>query len=507
MALPKEPRQKMINVMYLVLTAILALNVSAEVINAFRTVNKSLMNSTNNISAANETIYKSLEEKLKDPKTAAQAQKWEPLALKAKAYAADLNSYIDGLKSDLEKESGLRMIDKNGVQVKDFKEDNLDASTRLFENKKKGEELQRKLKEYRDNLLNIDPEIRQAFETSLSVEDPMKPIKGQEGKNQDFTTTYFHMTPTIASLTLLSKFQNSVKNAENQVVTFAHSKIGEVAVHMDAVGVLVGQSSNYLMPGQELVVTAGVGAYSSTTKTNLTVNGSAINMVGGQGEYKTTVSGAGKHTLQVSGTFIGENGQPVPVSKTIEYTVGTPGGAAVMLDKMNVFYIGVDNPVTIGSSTGWDRTNVTMSGGSISGSGSQRIVRVSSPGTASITVTADGKSSSFPFRVKMVPLPVFKVGDGRPRMQSVQFKGQQFVRAELENFEFDLKYNVVSATVYFFGAGFPSTAIGSISSNSLAPLASYIAKCQPGTSIAFDNIKVSGPGGTRSIDGRTIQLY
>lgn len=506
MALPKEPRQKMINVMYLVLTAILALNVSAEVINAFRTVNKSLMNSTNNISAANETIYKSLEEKLKDPKSAAQAQKWEPLAQKAKAYAADMNAYIDGLKQDLKKEADLKMVNKNGVQVEDYNESNLDASTRLFENKKKGEELQKKLKEYRDNMLNIDPEIRQAFETSLSVEDPMKPIVGQEGNKQDFTTTYFHMTPTVASLTLLSKFQNSVKNAENQVVTFAHSKIGEVAVHMDAVGVLVGQSSNYLMPGQELIVTAGVGAYSSTTKTNLTVNGSAINMVGGQGEYKTTVSGAGKHTIQVSGTFIGENGQPIPVSKTIEYTVGTPGGAAVMLDKMNVFYIGVDNPVTIGSSTGWDRTTVSMSGGSISGSGSARTVRVSSPGSASITVTADGKSSTFPFRVKTVPSPVFKVGSGEPKMRSVEFRNQQFCRADLENFEFDLKFNVVSATVTFFGAGFPSTVQTTISSNSLGSLAPYMAKCQPGTSVAFDNIKVSGPGGTRSIRGVAIQL-
>ena len=59
---------------------------------------------------------------------------------------------------------------------------------------------------------------------------------------------------------MLSKFQNNVKNAENQVVTYCHNKIGAVAVHMDQVGVLVGQSSNYLMPGQELVIKAGVGA-------------------------------------------------------------------------------------------------------------------------------------------------------------------------------------------------------------------------------------------------------
>lgn len=77
---------------------------------------------------------------------------------------------------------------------------------------------------------------------------------------------------------------------------------------------------------------------------------------------------------------------------------------------MNVFYIGVDNPVTIGSPTGWDKTNVSMSGGTISGQGSKRTVRVSAIGAASINVVADGKPSKFDFRVKRIPDPIFKVG-------------------------------------------------------------------------------------------------
>ena len=69
MALPREPRQKMINIMYLVLTAILALNVSAEILEAFKTVDKSLINSSANIKASNDVLYKSLEDKLSDPNT------------------------------------------------------------------------------------------------------------------------------------------------------------------------------------------------------------------------------------------------------------------------------------------------------------------------------------------------------------------------------------------------------------------------------------------------------
>ncbi|MEO7444617.1 MAG: gliding motility protein GldM [Ferruginibacter sp.] len=502
MALPREPRQKMINIMYLVLTAILALNVSAEVINAFRVVDASLINSNTNIAKSNGTLYKSLNDKLSDPKQNQEKVKyWNDKAGQAKTYSADLDSYIEQLKKDLKNGAGLTI--KDGKE--DFKADNLDASTRLFETEGKGPALKSKLEEYKNKMLALDPAIKTQFSDNFPVSTD--PPESQEGGKKDFTTSFFHMTPTVAALTMLSKFQNNVKNAENQIVTYAHNQIGAVEVHMDQVGILVGQSSNYLMPGQELVVTAGVGAYSSAVKSSISINGSPINMVGGQGEYKTTASGGGKHTIQVTGSFTGEDGKLVPVSKTIEYTVGTPGGAAVMLDKMNVFYIGVDNPVTIGSSTGWDKTNVSMSGGSLSGSGSSRSVRVSSLGKASITVTADGKSSTFDFRVKKIPDPVFKIGSGRPRIPTVEFKNQPFCRAELENFDFDLKYNVASAVVYFSGANFPNVAQGSISSNSLAGISALIQRCGPGSVVTFDQVKVTGPDGTRSIDGRSFALY
>lgn len=500
MALPKEPRQKMINIMYLVLTAILALNVSNEVIEAFKTVDKSLQSSNTNITSSNGILYKSLSEMLNKNETKLQAAIWQPKAEEAKKLAASLDTYINELKVELKKGAGL--VIKDGKE--DFKEDNLDASTRLFETNGKGNELKAKLEDFKKKILDLDPKIRAKFESNFPVST--EGVDGKEGK-KDFTTGYFHMTPTVAALTILSKFQNNVKNVENQVVTYCASQVGAVEVHMDKANVLVGQNSNYLMPGQELVVTAGVGAYSSTVKSNISINGSPINIVDGKGEYKTTVSGSGKRTIQVSGNFIGEDGKPVAINETVEYVVGVPGGAAVMLDKMNVFYIGVDNPITISSGTGWDKTNVSMTGGTLSGSGSNRVVTVTTPGAATITVTADGKSSKFDFRVKVVPDPVFKVASGKPRMPSVEFKNQQFCRAELEKFDFDTRFSIVSATVYFSGAGFPSVATSSINGNNLAPIASFLARCGPGSVVTFDNIKVTGPGGQRTIEGRSFALY
>ena len=92
-------------------------------------------------------------------------------------------------------------------------------------------------------------------------------------------------------------------------------------------------------------------------------------------------------------------------------------------------------------------------------------------------------------------------------MAAVEFKNQPSCRADLENFDFDLRYSVVSATVYFSGANFPNVATGSITSNSLASIAPMIARCGPGSSITFVNIKVQGPDGVRTIDERGFTLY
>ena len=509
MALPKEPRQKMINIMYLVLTALLALNVSSEILNAFKVVDKSLMLSNTNLDGANKTLFQSLDAKLKDPMTAEKAKPWNEKALIAKAESEKLDKYIETLKVELKNEAGLKLVEGK----EQYKEDDLEAATRLFGNgeggKNKGVEFEKMLIDYRKKMLAIDPEIAKEFATTLAVEDMEKnKTIGQDGKTKEFTEAFFHMTPTVAALTLLSKFQNNVKNAENQVVTYCHTQVGAVKVVYDQFAALVGQTSNYVMPGEDMEITAGVGAYSKAAQPQITIGGSGIPIdAEGRAVYKFKASGAGPRTVPVNVTYTKPDGTKESKTFDVKYTVGTPGGAAVMLDKMNVFYIGVDNPVTIGSPTGWDKTTVSMSGGTISGSGSNRTVRVSAVGPASISVVADGKPTKFEFRVKKIPDPIFKVGSGKVRMPSVEFKSQQFCRADLENFDFDLKFSIVSATVYFSGANFPNVAQASITGNSLAALSSFIQRCGPGSVVTFDNIKVQGPDGVRGIDGKSIALY
>ena len=120
MALPREPRQKMINMMYLVLTALLALNVSSEILNAFKTVNKSLENTNATVDKSTGTIMKSLEDKLTEPTSAAKAQIWKPKADQVVSYSKAVYSYIQSLKDQILKEAG---GDPNDPSKK-FKEDN-----------------------------------------------------------------------------------------------------------------------------------------------------------------------------------------------------------------------------------------------------------------------------------------------------------------------------------------------------------------------------------------------
>jgi hypothetical protein len=494
MALPKEPRQKMINLMYLVLTALLALNVSSEILNAFKVVDTSLKTSSANLTNGNNTIYASLEEKLSDPKTHEKAAIWEPKAQQAKKLSDEFNSYIDGLKAELKKEADLKIVDGK----ESFREDDLEAATRLFgsegNGKGKGKELEGKLATYRNALLNIDPSIKEKFDKTLPID--VDPPVGQDGTKKDFTQAYFHMTPAVAGLTLLSKFQNNIKNAENQVVTFCHEQIGAVKVKFDKASVLVGQSSNYVMPGQEITITAGVGAYSSAAQPKISINGSGSPVVDGKATYKVTASGAGNHTVPVNVTYLDQDGVSQTKTEQVEYTVGTPGGAAVMLDKMNVFYIGVPNPITISSGSGWDKTTVSMTGGTLSGSNGNRTVTVNSIGAAKIIVTADGKSTPFDFRCKRIPDPIFKVGaSSGGSIPSAVFKAQQYCRADLENFDFDARFSVVSATVFFSGAGFSTPQMAEIKGNNLGGVA-QLSMCRPGTSVIFDQVKVQGPDGT-----------
>jgi uncharacterized protein YjbI with pentapeptide repeats len=152
-----------------------------------------------------------------------------------------------------------------------------------------------------------------------------------------------------------------------------------------------------------------------------------------------------------------------------------------------------------------------MTSGSLTSAGApgKYIIKVTNIGKTTININADGKTSSYDFRIKRIPDPLLKVGPtSGGRVQSVVFKNQQFCRADLENFDFDARFNVVSATVYFSGANFPNVKEANLTGGNLASISGDLARCIPGTSVTFDNVRVQGPDGTvRTIPGPGFILY
>lgn len=501
MALPKEPRQKMINMMYLVLTALLALNVSSEILNAFVTVNGSITKSNDLITDKNKLTYESFAEKLKDPTTHAQAEAWAPKADEAKKLSTDLFNYIETLKGDLEKAAGTHENHQTGKQ--EINADNLDAAIRIMDKEGKGKVLYAKLGDYKKNMLALlnDPKDIAHFEKALPVDLTVPASRSGNKYGNDvngWIQSYYHMTPAIAALTILSKFQNDVKNSEAQLVDFFHSKIGEVKLVYNQFQAIATSNTTYAMPGDPVEITAGVGAFSDAAKPKITINGQSMPISSeGTALFKTTASGTGEHTVNVTIDFNKPDGTIGHVVKTVKYTVGVPSGASIFLEKMNVMYIGVDNPLTIsGGSVGAEKTHVSFAGGTISRvNGDRYVAKPNKPGMSEVVVNADGKTFKFPMRLKYLPPPAGFVGTKKGgNMSSAEFKAMGGVIAKLEDVDFEAPHRVVSYRIGAVGGPISIYAEANNEGNRwTGNAAALIQRCGPGTRVFIDNIIVIGP--------------
>lgn len=525
MALPKEPRQKMINMMYLVLTALLALNVSSEILNAFKTVNNSITTSNLMIDAKNKTTFEAFDAKIKDEKTRANAEKWKPKADQAREISESLFAYIDDLKQRLKEHAQLKMkAPEAGTKdsVEQFNEDNLDAAVRLMDKEGEGKKLYERLGKYRTEMLNIlnpadftneAPQLqaeikakRAEFEKSLPIDLSIPPSKAGNKRTGDVTvdwvTNYFHMTPAIAGLTILSKFQNDVRNSEAQMVDYLYKKTGDVVLVFDKFQAIAQANTSYAMPNDDIEVTAGVGAFSAAAKPDIYINGQKQTLTAdGTALYKTKAQGVGTKSIDVRIEYFKPDGTRETVNKQVKYEVGIPSGASIFLEKMNVMYMDVANPLTIsGGSVGSEKVKVSFPAGTIKKiSGDKYEATPTNPGMSKVIVNADGKAFEFPIRVKFLPPPTGFVGTKKGGViPSAEFKAMGGMIARLEDSEFEVGYRVESYTISAVGGPIaiytPATNSGNRWQGEAERL---VTRCGPGTTVFFDDIIVVGPGGRK----------
>ncbi|WP_295126770.1 gliding motility protein GldM [uncultured Chitinophaga sp.] len=513
MALPKDPRQKMINFMYLVLTAMLAMNVSAEILNAFDIVNDSIITSNSSLTGKNDLTYKQFEKQL--AADAAKAGPYKKKADEAKKVSADAVAEIERLKEEIIKESGGRKPDG------DLKgKDNLDAATRVMENRKEGNKLQKRLEETRAKFLSL---VSAKHKTDLEKTLPLKieighAKVGHGGPAKTWSIYHFNMVPTIAAVTILSKFQNDIKNSESLVIDGLLKEISEEDFVFDQLDALVSLNSKNLTEGQTLTAQIAMGAYSSTVTPTITVNGQSVEAVNGKGTFSIPVSGLGEKTISGTVVLTKPNGQRVEKSFSETYNVGATA-TAISADKMNVLYIAVQNPISI-TAAGVPAESVVASieggGGRIEKKGAgQFMATVTSPGTCKIVVSAtvDGKVktlASKEYRVKNIPDPVTMIGFSKGGLvKTAEFKQQQGVRAVLENFEFEgVKYDVVGFRIGIDARG--KDYVDEVASSAYfpGPAKSALQSVKPGDKVYIENIKVKGPDGkTRDMPyGMTFTL-
>ena len=533
-------RQKMINMMYLVLTALLALNVSKEIIKAFNLIENSLDNSTKNIVQKNNAVLGSLVKTAAENKAAAAAVAY---CNQVQGLSKALIDRLNGIKNELLIRSGDQkdpkmgrkqepeaMLVKGGV-AELAQGDNMEVHGNYFmvENGgKNGVDLQDAINKARTEMLNVmkeasnDPVLAASPETKKMLLDRMKAIEektslyannatNSSGTEQTWVSMYLEHSPLAGVFAMLSKVENDSRSMEAEVMQALAESVNAADYKFDKLIPVVSASTSAVLTNQTYEANILLAAYNSKAQMVVTVNGRPIEVVDGVGKYKVTSASPGSQKYKVGIQVPKPSGGGSDNYETeAEYSVFAPQ-AAISADELNVLYVGLPNPISV-SVGGVDPKNVTVSvvGGGVNLRPAKpgqynALVPVRNGNECLIKVTAklpDGRTVSMgdkKFKIRNVPRPVFKAG-------SVGFSGpislsalkvQANAVAALDNFVYDgVKYDVLSYRFTCIGRRTNGPKIMTANSASLSPIQTYLKMLGPGDLIQFDQIKVIGPDKT-----------
>ncbi|MDX9772229.1 MAG: gliding motility protein GldM [Bacteroidales bacterium] len=539
MAKGKEtPRQKMIGMMYLILTAMLALNVSKEAVEAFKKVDLSLTKTTANYVKKNDLTYAAFDFAAKDNPEKAEA--WKIKAYEVKARANELYNYIQDLKIEIitkaEGPESEALLPDNGIditKVKKIDENNIPSEVLIGANQDgKGNDLKALIEDYRGYLVEtLDGKDMSAEGSILDILNTDNPQNLEKTGTENWVTAQFQTMPLVAVITILSKMQVDVRNAETDVLNFLYTQIDAGSFRFNYIIPTVTTNTSYVMQGNEyeakVFVAATdttqdleifVGPYTSTPNADGTMTYEPSSQ-----SIKLPIDGSGRGIYRVKAGSVGEKSwggvirmkAPDNSIRTFnfdqKYSVGV-ANVVVSPTAMNVLYQGIQNPLDISvPGVGSDKLTVRMTNGDIK-RGRYKDYRgeyIAQPRTvgqnADIIVSAniDGKVQTFPpveFRVRRLPDPEARFANMKEGnvLRSVA-AAQQVVTAVLENFEFDLTYTVTGFTVSVNDKGFEITAESN--NNRLTDKQkSLIGNLRAGQKLIIEKIKAVGP------DGRTRDL-
>ncbi|MFZ4261842.1 gliding motility protein GldM [Sphingobacterium sp. HJSM2_6] len=500
----ETPRQKMIGILYLVLLGLVALNVSDSLLDAFKNLGDSLKTSTENTQTGIDNMFLSFQEtKMKE-----NPERAKPLldkAEQARKLIGNLTTKLNEYRELFVQNGG--GIDENTGDVS-YRSDT-DISPRLMLNEGRGTELKNLISKTAADLKGLS---NNEVNFSLSAEDP-KPRGGIKKTWEE--SNFGDGIPLTAAITALEKISADAKNAESAVVKHIFGKMDQAVVNLDRFSAVAVAPTSYLIQGQPYSAKVFLTAYDSKSTPQIAVNGSALQVVDGQGTYTVNTSAEGvfnwKGTIQVQQT---DGTLKTYETEPMSYQVARPS-AVVSPDKMNVLYIGVDNPISV-SAPGIPKENLLVSGSgvSVSGSGGKYNARVSATGEATVNVSAKvgdktQQLSSTKFRVKRIPKPTARVaGKTGGRISAAQLRGQNVVAASLENFEFDAKFSISKFNMYIAKPRVdPVGPYSTSGSNFSAQMKSGLSGVTSGSVVMIYDIVGVGPDGVaQNLDPITFQV-
>lgn len=506
MSLPKEPRQLMITLMYLVLLAMLAMNVSAEIMNAFLALDQGIGNSNRIVDSSNSQLMNSISKQAEAYK---EYDKFREKAESARTISNELNQLVGDLKEEMFQLAGGPDPENPNRPVR-FKDK--DIASKLLIEGGKGEELRLQIIETRNRLLSlIDDEAEKAeLSSSIPLQTPEKP---ENSDKNTWSESAFYQMPVVAVMPMFTKMSNDIKTSETAILNYFFDKAKGEKIVLDEFEVVASADKGYIIRGEEYNAEIFLGAYSSTNNNiSVSIDGKKYPVRDGKASYKINVDGTGKKEYEAIISIRNPLTKEVKkYRKKFKYEVGERS-VTVAADKMNVLYIGVENPISVsaaGTSTG--SLKVKASGTTLTKiNGNKYMAKPTTPGIAKITVSGGGlPATSFEYRVKRIPDPTLRLGRKTGgRISKGEFKAHQGPIPFLEDFEFDARCRIASFELVRLNKNKEARVSKNTGGKYNSGTKALVMQANHGDTYFFNEMKVRCPGDKhgRSLNGMIFNI-
>jgi len=489
------PRQKMINMMYLVLTALLALNVSREVMDAFYEVMISQEASIETVEKQNSSIYTAFEAAAAE--NPVKAGPWRDKANDVKSRSAALYQQIEDLKRGVIEASG-GADEESGDPNKPQKMDDLEAAPNYFLIQGNGAKLKAALADYRE-FMKTEAEGNDLLINSIEGTFDLSDHK-HDGTTISWEQHKFEHFPLISVLTFLTKMQSDVRTSEANVIDYLQNNITASDLKFTGVRTVVMPKSTFVTKGGEYEADVFLAAFDETQNPTVIINGEELeeeDIIGGVAKVRFPANRVGETTWNGEIKLV-QNGEEKVFPVEGSFNVAPPS-VVISPTKMNVLYRGVDNPLEI-SVPGVDPSNLIVSGTGVKKSGNGYIADVTRNrgGELKITVSVrDGDKTSNMgskvFRVKNLPDAAGSIFGKTDGLMSANLIKKAKVEAKFNNFDFELPLRVTAFQIIVPPFAPIDCKGNTLSSNARAALD----KAKPGTPVIIRNIRATTAKGIK----------